>query len=327
MSRPVSSSGIASGGFASLNAGFPAQTGVRPSGFNAMSSIHSPFNNAASSATPTYSSLKSSLLRGTAGLFNQQQTSQQPQQQNAFGLSTQSPFGASPAASSPSRFPTSPFGSPQKTGYGGFGSPLNSPSRSTIGGVGGGINAGALVPSIPSLTSPTKSPSLMYNPNFPNSPSSPMSRGGVVGAISGGASTSPMRHPVSSPYNVNTGTPSGWPGMSPSKTQPRPAGIRQPGLQQRQANNMLRGVGSSLRPSVASAGGRMTGTGGNPRFTRVHASQFLNSTPPSPSRKGGAGASPQKLSSPAKSAETTLNHKCRFASCEGKSFLTEQVRG
>ena len=325
MSRPpMSTSSMSTAGFSSLNTF--ASNGVRPPGFNTMNSLNSPFNNATSSAaSPTYSSLKSTLLRGTSGLFNQQQPS--PQQQNAFGLVPQSPFGST--AASP-RFPTSSFGSPQKTAYGGgFGSALTSPSRTGMGG-GGGINAGTLVPSISSLTSPQKSPGA-YNPNFANS-TSPMNRG--VGGMGG---ASPLRHPAFSPFHVvgnnnNGGAPGGWPtAMSPSKQQ----------LQQRPTGNIMRPGQQQQRPMIGRpslgppAAGRMAGgSRGNPRFTRVHASQFLNSssTPQSPSRKGAVGgASPQKLGSPAKTSagETTatLNHKCRFASCEGKSFLTEQVGG
>ena len=321
MSRPaMPPSGMGTGGGFPSMGSFPPN-GYRPSGFgatnaNPMHSLNSPFNT--SSATSTYSSLKSTLMRGASGLFGQRPP--QPPSTVAYGgiagAAAASPFGA--AMGGNSRFPTSPFGSPQKTAppVSPFGSPQKSPFGSSYGvsslspsasGLRGGVGAGALVPSISSLTSPSGA----QRPFSPNFSSGGLGRGGM-GSPYGGAGGSPS----------TAGGMARWPAMTSSQQLQqlsRPNGAR-PAV----PRPALRGRGGPRTPGSGAAGA-------SPRFTRVHASQFLNSSgsAASSSPSGGAARMASPGQSPAKAgtsdSSTALTHKCRFPSCQGKSFLTEQV--
>jgi hypothetical protein len=65
------------------------------------------------------------------------------------------------------------------------------------------------------------------------------------------------------------------------------------------------------------------GMAGGPRFKRVHASQFLS--PASGTMTPSTTAAKLPSPSPNPSDPTPRQHKCRFSSCHGKSFLTEQA--
>ena len=299
---------------------FP-QNGYRPSGFGAtnagpMQSLNSPYNT--SSATPTYSSLKSTLMRGASGLFGQRPPPPQPNAgYGGIGGAPTSPFGAGMGANS--RFPTSPFSSPQKTAspVSPFGSPQKSPFGAGYGvsslspsspGLRGGVGAGALVPSISSLTSPSSA----QRPFASNFASGAMGRGGMGSPFGGGGGGSP-----SAARGMGR-----WPAMTSSQQLQqlsRPNGAR-PAIQR----PALRGRGGVRAPGSTAAGA-------SPRFTRVPASQFLNSSTSAASSSAAGGAA--RMASPGKSpakagasdSSTALTHKCRFPACQGKSFLTEQV--
>lgn len=248
---------------------------------------------------------------------------------NPFSQFNRPSFGTSTTATFMNRFPTSTnnrFPSSSSNGFSTFTSNGTRPGMSsaypttssgpTYASLKSLITGNSSFPSgTTNAISPSRYPYSGPRPAFglPSSPfGSPMSPPGMSKALVPASSAlvpSPTKSFGGSPY-ANFGVTS----------TPRPPGWLGP-------NSIRAGMNAyGTMAGSPSTGGVPRPMGTNQRFTRVHASQYLNG--PNVTGRGVRPVLPTRLGSPT-SKESNGNsksgHKCRFISCAGKSFLTERA--